>query len=158
MATLDFQGLVDLARASAIAHLAHSDKFILELSKEDVFPAPTLVRWQPNRFPQIFQIMIVDLLGDQLTQLEAAVTRLNFTLEIPVFELVHSRRVLQARIAIPVFEPEGLTLRAFEGLRHGCVVFAKTYLPAFQQVVKGAPGAEIEKLVAALPPVSILPS
>lgn len=133
----DFAQLAALVRASGLDATVHDAERRIEIRGE--LPAPMLVRWLPGRpFIQLIQPMLKDILGERLRELESAILRTNLELEVPVFELSHRMRVLHARIAVPAFPGDGVEPTTLDGLRLGCVRFAREHLPAFQRVIDGA--------------------
>jgi hypothetical protein len=127
-----FAQLVAHVRANTLEATIHDEARAIEIRGD--LPDPMLVRWLPERpFIQLIQPMLKDILGDRLRDLEHAIARTNLELEVPVFELSHRTRMLHARIAVAAFPGDGVLPATFEGLRLGCIRFARDYLPAFNR-------------------------
>jgi hypothetical protein len=106
----------------------------------------TYVRWERAvPFIQIIQFMVDDVPADRVTELEAAIVRVNNTLEVGTFGFDHANRRLYSRLTVPLF-PEGLATAAVNKLCNFCVSIAVDFLDPMQAVIGGKPGAQVIEL------------
>jgi hypothetical protein len=75
-----------------------------------------------------------------MAELECAVVRANFHLPVLGFCIDHDCGTLSYRVSAPTYG--GLDPQLVDRLVRGSIATCKEFLPAFQQVVNGRPGAE----------------
>jgi hypothetical protein len=143
-----FDQLLAFLAENKFPHAVDRAHQVVELpSKAAPLPGNLLVRWEKRLpFVQFIQFMIDDIPEARLGELEGAIARINCALEVPGLGLDHARRRLYFRLTMPVFAPEGIAPTTFHRMGQACVAQAKDLRDAFQAVVDGQPGAEIERI------------
>jgi len=112
-------------------------------------PLPTniFVKWE-SKLPifTFIQIMIENVSADRISDLEAAIVRLNTVMEIGGFSYDYLKNRVFCRFSVPVFPPDGITPDAFQKTFQLVVSNARSFMPLFHKVIAGAKGADIETL------------
>ena len=143
-----FDQLLSFLAENKFPHAVDRAHQVVELpSKAAPLPGNLLIRWEKRLpFVQFIQFMIDDVPAARIQELEGAIARINCALEVPGVGLDHARRRLYFRLTMPVFAPEGIAATTFHRMGQACVAQAKDLHAAFQAVVDGNPGAEIERI------------
>jgi hypothetical protein len=99
-------------------------------------------------FINIIQFMVNDVPPARVHDLETAIIRLNCLYEVPGFGLDHDTRRLYYRLAVPIFPPDGINPLVLNELGKGVVKAAREFYDAFQAVLAGRPGTQMDAILA----------
>jgi hypothetical protein len=112
-------------------------------------PGNLLMKWEKDLpFLQMVHFMIEKLPPDRVSELEAAIARVNNKLELAGFYIDHDSMRLYSRLIVPVLHGiEAADLNTLAGI---CVRSGQEFRDTFQAVVDGRPGAEVNQIYLAL--------
>lgn len=152
MASLQsFDDLVAFLVENKLPHRLDVAHQLVELpSNAAPLPGNLYLRWEKTvPFMQIIHFMLENLPEDRLSEVEAAIARLNNTLEVGGFGIDHEQRRLYCRLTVPVLPPDGINPMTLNQLGIGVVRNARTFVDPLKEVVEGKPGTTIIELVKA---------
>jgi len=99
-----FEELTAFLTAESVPHVADKDKqFVRIPSKVGEPPVPAMIRWNANSgLVHFIQAVPVKIPRHRVTQMETAVARLNYGLEVPGFGLDYGRGLAYYQLSIPI--------------------------------------------------------
>ncbi|MCB9570526.1 MAG: hypothetical protein H6709_00395 [Kofleriaceae bacterium] len=137
----DFLAFLD---GNQLPHKAAPAQQLVELPSTGPLPGNLFVKWERTvPFLQLIHFML-EVPADRVADVSEALVRLNNLLEVGGFGFDHGSHRLYCRLTVPVFPADGIDAQTLHQLGTGVVRNAIELLDAFQAVVDGKPGADIE--------------
>ena len=142
----NFEQFATFLQQSAVPHKIDNELRLVELVvNAPPLPGSIYVKWDKT-FPifTFIQFMIQGVPPARIQDLEAAISRLNTTMEVGGFCYDYEQNRVFCRFSVPLFD--GISAAAFQRTFEMVVKNAHGFRPLLMKVVEGAAGADIERL------------
>jgi hypothetical protein len=101
------------------------------------------VRWDPTQpFAQLIHPFLQNIPESRISEIEAAISRVNTATPLPGFGFEYDQRVVYMRLCVQTYS-EGIPAIAFQRLVFAVLESSRQFAAAFADVASGAPGKDI---------------